>query len=319
MATGYTGVCAELGLGVESTWGTAVTPTNWYRLLPGASLRRVRPRSRRNVFQKSGTIPVVTGHFTERDGVEGGWGTELLYPTAGLLLEAILGANATTGVGPYVHSNTLAATVLPLTHELHRSDNSSETFEGVYLNDWTLSIEAGGGPMVLSIGSVVGQTTDGTRPTPPNTATHTTQDEPILPQHASDFSWNGDTYCIRSLSISNGNNLAERPCLGSLVTENPTRSGPMEPTMSVNVEVRDASYLAWLSEATGDATITFTGGGNNSLAITAHNATLTDVSDPIADQGIILQSLVFALRGDGTDHGLKLDLQNDESSNRSNG
>jgi hypothetical protein len=105
----------QVGFAVESTWGTAVTPTRFLSWRSGGGLQIVPQPVRSNAMRtgrrsrsadlSTRRLPDITGTFSFDVETKG----------AGLLLRAIFGTVATTGPtsGKYTHTFTLGSTELP--------------------------------------------------------------------------------------------------------------------------------------------------------------------------------------------------------------
>lgn len=322
MANLYLGRGAAIGLGEEVTWGTAVSVTNWFQLLPGASLRRDIEKIERNAMEVSGTVNVPRGHFRSTDNVSGGFSINMNYQNCGMLLKHAIGGVATSGAGPdYTHDFTLAAEPpTGLSMDLVRGTGPSEKFEGCKVNRVTWSREAGG-LLVMSIDDVIGETSAarGAPSTPSYGATAFDMGEFARPSDATTFTWNSVSYTVRGWSITLDNNLTRRPQDGSLVTLEPCRNGPVRVSCQVTLEVQDDIYAEFISDTESDALIKVEKAANKSIQFDLKNAYIDDVSDPIAAPGKILQTVTLMPQGDGTDHGLAVTLKNQQAAAISNG
>jgi hypothetical protein len=302
----YLGRGAAIGLGEESTWGTAVSRDNW-RPLISSNLTRTVERIPRADLHSDAAAATRKGHYDLI--VEAGGTAEMLatYDNIGMLLKHACGALATTGGGPYTHTYTLSA-ALPtgLTLEFIRGTGTSEVFEGCKINQATLACSAGEA-MTLSVDFIA---EDGAARGSAGTPTYAAVEQVVLYHHAGQMSIAGNNYSINSLSLVLNNNLTRRNLLGSDLTKEPVRGDFTEITMSVEVEAADQLYADLRSGAQADATITFTGTGSKSLAITLQNAYLTECTDPVNDAGIVSQSLTLVGESDGTDYGLKIEVGN---------
>ena len=308
MASIYSGRGAALGAGEESTWGTAVSRTNWRPAISSNLLRTIERVPRPNL--QTGAAGVMRrSHFTAADNAGGGVSLELTYENCGMWIKHLMGASATTGSGPYTHTYTLGTLPAGLTIENVRGTGTSEIFEGCRFNSGTLAVSAGG-VMTMDL-DVIAETSSarGTAATP----SYGAGDTPVLHSHAGQFSFGGSSYDLVDMSLAVNNALARRQLLGSAVTKQPKRNDFQSIELSVTVEVEDALYAAFLADTQSDAAITFTS-GSLSAAFTVHNAYLTSASDPVTSAGIVSQSLTFVGESDGTDEGLAIAIVNANSS-----
>ena len=308
MASIYSGRGAAVGIGEESTWGTAVSRVNWRPVISSNLLRTIERIPRPNL--QTGAAGVMRrSHLTASDSAGGTCSIEQTYENTGMWIKHLMGASATTGSGPYTHTYTLGTLPTGLTIENVRGTGTSEVFEGCRIASGSFNISAGG---VLQMDfDVIAETSAarGTAPTP----SYGAGDTVVLHSHAGQFGFNSASYDLVSMSLTVNNALARRQLLGSAVTKQPLRSDFQSVELSVEIEVEDALYQSMLADDQGDATITFSSGAM-SVAFVIQNAYLTAASDPITSAGIISQSLTFVGESDGTDEGLSIAIVNSNSS-----
>ncbi len=315
MASIYHGRGAAIGFGLESTYGTAVSRTNWRPLISSSLTRTIEKVPRPTL--RVGTLGAMRRkHYIQSDGVSGSFSVEGQYTSIGLLIKNLLGASSTTGSDPYTHVYTIGGT-LPtgLTIENVRGTGTSEIFEGCRLNSGTFAVSSGG--VMTCEFDVIGETGAATPRATAGTPSFSATDAPILHNHAGSLSWRSATYDLVDLSLTLSNALAARQHLGSTVTKRPLRSDFQSVEMSVTVEVEDQLYHDFISDVEDDCSITFTS-GSNSFAIELQNAYLSSASDPVSDANIVRQSLTFVGQSDGTNEGLKITVVNGNSSATSN-
>lgn len=143
MAEIYHGRGAVIGLGEESTWGTAVSRTNW-RPLISTDLTRTIEKVPRPSLRVGAAGAMRRAHYVQADNAGGSFEIEATYENVGLLIKHIMGTVATTGSGPYTHTYTFADDVpTGLTIENVRGTGTSEVFEGCRINTATLAVSAG--------------------------------------------------------------------------------------------------------------------------------------------------------------------------------
>jgi len=262
----------------------------------------------------SGVVGTSLSHYQESDNVAGGFSLLMGYQSMGFWLKHILGtAGAPAGGGPdYTTEYTLAAD-LPegLTMELVRGTGTAEVFEGCLINTASFSIEAGG-QGILNIGEVIAETSGGR--VSAGTPSYSTTDTIMDAHQFGDWNWDGDDISIQSMTINVNNNLARRQQLGSNLTKRPNRAGLIEVTADISVEVDDQIYADWLADVTDDAgAIRATSSGSVYADFEFQNFYLTNVTDAVSGPGLILANLTLACQGDGTNHGLKVTLANQQS------
>jgi hypothetical protein len=316
MASIYHGRGAAIGFGAESTYGTAVSRTNW-RPLISSSLTRTIEKVPRPTLRVGSAGAMRRSHYVQSDNAGGSFSVEASYESIGLLLHNLLGASSsTTGSAPYTHTYTIADDVpTGLTIENVRGTGTSEVLEGCRLNSGTFAVSAGG--VMTCEFDVIGETGAATPRGSAGTPNFSTTDAPILHSHAGQLSWNSATYDLIDMSLTVNNALAVRQHLGSSVTAKPLRSDFQSIEMSVTVEVEDQLYADFISDAESNATLSFVNGFRE-FNVELHNAYLSAASDPISDANVVRQSLTFIAQSDGTNEGLKLTVKNDNSSATAN-
>lgn len=316
----YLGKGAYIGVKTESSWGTAAAPDSlFYRALPGVSLRRRRTRVPRNSLHVSGagsSVPVQLSTYTQSDNVQGGFSVLAGYQSLGFWLHHILGASSTSGSGPnYVHTYSLTANSSPegFTCKVGRGSGQSEQFEGCAINQASISI-ASGGQCIVNLSDIIGETA-GARTTL-GSASFSTDDVIIDHHQFGSFSWDGDNYStLESMTINVNNNWAQRQRVGSLTSKVYTRGGPIEVTVDAVFEVDDQFYADWLAEVEDDVGgITATYDGNTYCTFNLQNFYIDDVQDSISGPGMVMANVRMVCQGDGSDHGLEVELGNQQSS-----
>lgn len=311
----YTGRGVSIGLGEESTWGTAVSRTNWLALQSGDLAVSV---AKENLPHSgyAGDLGAFRRHFIKE--VRAGGKVE--FPCAFsdstlLVLKHAMGGVATTGSGPYTHTFTLAALPTGLTIEFLRGDNDagsarSEVFEGCKINTFNLSVAAG--EVAKASAQIVAQTAAarGSAGTP----TYNTSAEPILHSYAGTITWNGVAYSMLSMDLSIENTLLSRQFLGSNLIQNPVRGDHRKIMIKFVIEYENDNYYnGKIADTVGDFTLSITGTGNNAITITGHNAYVADAPDAPSGPGITQQSITLICQADATDRGLQIAITNDNA------
>ena len=97
MASIYSGRGTALGIGEESTWGTAVSRVNWRPAISSNLLRTIERVPRPNL--QTGAAGVMRrSHFTAADNAGGTCSIELTYENCGMWVKHLMGSAATTEV-----------------------------------------------------------------------------------------------------------------------------------------------------------------------------------------------------------------------------
>ncbi len=309
----YLGNGTAIGIGEESTWGTAVSRTHWFRAI-SESMKRTVTKSPRPVLSEASASRNRRSHYIASDMAGGSFEILMGYEGAGLLLKHILGGSpATTGSSsPYTHTYKLAAAPQTgLTIEVKRGNGTSEVFEGCKISKATFKIEAGGLMRVTC--DVIAQTSGGR--TSAGSPTFTTNELDVIHHQAGSLSWNSNSYTPKAIEVTIDNKMATRQLLGSKLTAEPKPSDFLDVMIKVDLEWENDNLNGSLTaDDAADLSITFTGEGSRTIAFTAHNAFLEDVSDPVSSVGVIAQSGTFRAQSDGTDEGLAIVIANTQSS-----
>lgn len=306
-----------IGIGEESTYGTAVSRTAWFRGV-SCSLERKSIKTRLPRLVASSSSANRAKHFIEREEVAGDIELELCYEGMGLILKhATGGTPATTGPsgGLYTHVFKLGAT-LPtgLTIEVIRgtgnSSNAAEVFEGCKIAKAVFRISAGGILMVRL--SIIGETA--TARTTAGSPSYTTNDLPVVHHQGAQFGWNSYNRSLTSFELTIDNKLVTRQFIGSLVTKEPQRSDFTDVRTSIGSEWETEDYYVGMTADTeADTSIVFSGAGSRSLTFALHNAYIDTVSSPISGPGIIMENATLIGQTDGTDEGLAITVINTQS------
>ena len=313
----FLGRGAALGFGVEVDWSTPVARTNWMRVVSAGIDRTVDKVPRPHLGTLGATSANRRSHFLASDMVAGDFEIVASYDDSTLLLlEYGLGAVATTGAGPFVHTFTLADTLpIGLTVEQIFGTGGAEVYAGCMVTN--LGISCAVGEVMRLTGSVIGHTSAGR--VAAGTPTYSPLGASVIHHQAGVFTFNGNTYNLKSMDLTVDNKLATRQQLGTLLTSQPNRSDFMEVGVSVTLEYSTESLQAELyADNQGDATITFTGLGNNVAAFTFQDAYITTVSTPVSGTDVIELSVDFICESDGTDEGLSIAITNDNASSQAN-
>ena len=297
------GRSACIGFAAESTWGTAVSRTNW-RPVISSNLLRVPSVIPRTDLHAGG--PTRRSKFIEREVAGGSVSVLATYDNIGLLLKTAMGASSTSGTNPYTHVYTLDNDLPSLTIEnIRGTSTNSEVFEGAKIQSLGLSCSAGT-EMTMDL-DFLAET--GSARASAGTPSFAATEDVIRHHHAGQFTFNSVSYDLSSFSLSMTTGIDRRDLLGSKLTKEPLRTGYAEITLNVTLEQQDALYVALLAGTESDTSITFTS-GVKSFQVEVENAYIETASDPISDAGIIMQDVTIRGLSDGTNHGLKLTMIN---------
>lgn len=306
MANRY-GFGLRLGIGVEVTFGSAVSRNRFFRLASG-SMRSKPNWNRRPLISSGPNAQKMSKGMTIVDG-----DIECLasYEGMGVLYAFALGSSSSSGSGPYTHTYVLSRT-LPSTSMEVVSDNENvcELYTGVMCSKASWSVKAGE-TMKFKLSLMAEDELQEQTATSP---TYTTNDGDVDVEHhqAGSVSWNSGTYSVYSAEITLDNKLARREKLGSVASKSFVRSDFLEVLIKLELDWEGGFNAAWVAGTKSDLSLTFTG-GSNTLTFNVHNAMVIDEGHPINIAGVIKQTVTLRGLSDGTDEGLAIVVVNGQS------
>ena len=315
MAVADTGRGTYIGAGEESTWGTAVSRTNWRPLISHDIKRSQTNVPREDLEIAASGSPLGLGSANVAEEAGGPAEFYLTYEQAPFWFKHAMGGMATTGAGPYVHTATLAALPTGLTLEVNRgSDANSEVMEGCKINQLTIDFQASSrATMALDVMAETGATRGAKGSETIAAGTY------VFPHEASTLAWGGNTFTLKTMTIALNRSLERRDCFGTKFTAEPTQSNVATVTWACEIEYDEQIYLDHQAGTSGDAVITFTGTGNNVMACTLENAKLDEpVGDGVPGPGRIMTAFTLTGYPDATKTGLKIVTTNDNALATSN-
>jgi hypothetical protein len=305
---------AGLGFGLESAaaYGTVVARTNWLRCVNATLRRQIDRRPVPHLGTEAMTSYVRREFYDASDTVTGGFQTIAAYDdsTALLLGHCIDSVPGDAGGPTYTHTFTLTKDqATSLTIEQMIAEAKAILFEGCMINSWRLACSPGE-LMTFTATDVIGETSGAI--TAAGSPTYSTTQEYIKHSHAGSLAWDSLSDKVNSFDLSVNRNLQRRLRLGSLHTVEPRPVGFTDIALRVTREWdEDTVHASYLSGATGDATISFTGTSPHVLAITLHNCYCAEISGPVASgPGIITDTIELRPLADTTDAGLTIVLTN---------
>lgn len=318
MATVMLGRNAAVGIGFESTEGTAVAASRFARL---ASLTLDVASTRTRIDDLSlGSTSFLKARFLEQVEVSGSMEVLCYYENGALgtfLAAAIGGTWSTTGgSAPYTHTLNPGAEPPPITLRTARDTLSSsgalqkgDVIAGARITSATLACQTPG-ILRMTINFLAMSSTPGSAPSPSLPA----HDDPILSHAANRWRWNSVDYTPRSISLEIENAVEGLRGFGSASITGSAVTGIRNARMTVT---RFKSNDNWPDAQTAgtesDGDITFTS-GTDQLRINLYNAQIPE-SVTLAAQsvGLVEESAIFEPRDDGTDPPVQFILVNDDS------
>lgn len=323
MAYPRRGQHAWIGVGEESTYGTEVARSNFLEVAR-CSLRRIHNTKPTSRLGRTGQASNMPREFVVvNDLVEGSIAWPLAYDDSSILmLKHLLGANTTTGSGPYVHALTLASPS-PIGLSLEYSPgpgpfDAAEQITGINFSRGTITITPG--EEIMCEVECIGRTHAGFEA--PGTPTFSSNGERIF-QHqlTAGYTLGGTTIELMSATITLDRNIDRLMELGTLFTQKPVERGQLSVTIDLTAAwQRSDFHTKHYADTQGDFTATFTS-GSKSLVLTAHNCIVEDVSNPVESAGMIEQRVRLRAYADSSvsgDQGLSLAFTNGNSSHSAN-
>lgn len=315
----YTGMETAVGVGVETTWGTAVARTIWLRVLSCTLQRRQVRVPRGGLSSKGAASHMRRKYFLSTDQVEGEIRWEMGYSDGSVLLLAhALYGIVDAGAGPYTHTATIGKTAISgggLTIEVIKGNGDAEVFEGCKIDRLSLSMSPGG--IMIATASIIGQTSGGL--VSAGSPTYTGSDFAILHSHSGTLTKGAISADLQSFDLTFTRNLARRQLTGSTLTQEPLPSDYPSVECTVGAEYGGtAAHAAFLAGTEGNATITWTD-SPRIFALTLHNAIIQDLDMPIDSPGVLSQRLRIEPFSDGTSEGMAIVVTNANALYTSNG
>jgi hypothetical protein len=275
MAVPYRSLGSCLGLGLESSAGTAVSRTKWCHLNGSSLTQTPRNRATRGRLAHTSAAFVET-RFVADEQVGGTVTVPGSYSALGMLLRAALGT--VSGAGPFTFA---AASALPsLTIEqLVGTSGNSEVFAGCKVNSMTMN--ATPGSEVTFAFDIIAQSKAAA-----SSAGSPSLTSAVPIEHFEvTVTWGGSSLgTIKSLSSVLSNNLNRRPQLGSLRTAEPS-VGVREVRTTIVVDKDSFTpRSSEVADTTGDLVITCTdtATGAKTLVYTIQDCTVK-VSETIGE------------------------------------
>lgn len=303
----------KVSLGSDDTsWGTAGTPDRGFYTF-STDVTTIMNKEFREALNEGLTGSVVSSVVDNGIDVGGTFEVEPAYEGFGLILyHATWGTTSTTGTNPYTHTYTLAAAppALGLTVEQVNGNSTAEKFAGCRISTLEMMVSARG--RMRARVAVIGKSGGGR--TSATSTSITTNHAPILGWHAGSATWNSLTWRLVDFAMKLDNRFERQPIIGTQYTAEPYIAGPRIVTATLTVIYdADTAYSGYTGGTQSDFAVTFTSGAN-SVAVTLHNAVITEFGAPVNKHGRIMQTITLRGMSDGTDNGLAIVVVNTQSS-----
>lgn len=307
----YSGFGSFVGFGAESTWGTAVSRTKFFRLLSSSLRRNVSKVKRETLYE--GTGLVSRRSFVAQDDVGGSVSFEGTYEDMGLILHHAMWSSSTTGPSgsDYTHTYILGATAPAggLTIEIAQGTGSAIVYEGCRIAKIKMSVEAGG-RCVVEI-EIIGQTSGA--PTSAGTPTFGTSEVEMEHHQFSQITWNSTAYDLRTFSLELDNKLDRRQVLGTKLTADPKPSALRDVSMMVSSDYESDNWQSGLTAHTQASAVISATASARSITFTMHNAYIETDEIGVNTHGVLPESIKLVGQSDATNRGLAVVVVNTQS------
>jgi hypothetical protein len=306
------GLAAQIGIGVESTVGTAATPTRFYEF-NDESIAMTIERIESEGLRTGNRVLRSDRYASGQKAIEGSFSMDMTADNTAILFKHALGAVATAG--SYVHTCTMSDPFgLGLTIEVGRPGNDGTvrafTYAGCKINTLDLSVSVG--ELLSAEFGVIGTTAEtiGTV-----TAASYASSLELLHFAGAAITVAGTAYPCKDFSLSVNNGLTgDRFVLGSQVAQQPIASSLAEVTGSLTAEFVDATAYNRVLNATHAAVVaTFTDSTGDSITVTVPVARFDGDTPSVGGPDILDQTLNFKGLFNGTDSPVTIAVANGDS------
>jgi hypothetical protein len=306
------GLAAQIGIGVESTVGTAATPTRFYEFNDESiaqTIERIESEGLRTGNRVLRSDRFVSG----QKAIEGSFSMDMTAGNTAILFKHALGAVATAG--SFVHTCTMSDPFgLGLTLEVGRPGNDGTvrafTYAGCKINTLDLSVSVG--ELLSAEFGIIGTTAETIGSV--TSASYGTGLE-LLHFAGAAITVAGTAYPCKDFSLSVNNGLTgDRYVLGSQIAQQPIASSMAEVTGSLVAEFVDATAYNRVVNATTAAIVaTFTDSASKSITVTVPVARFDGDTPTVGGPDILDQTLNFKGLFNGTDSPVTIAVANGDS------
>ena len=306
------GLAAQIGIGVESTVGTAATPTRFYEF-NDESIAMTIERIESEGLRTGNRVLRSDRYASGQKAIEGSFSMDMTADNTAILFKHALGAVATAG--SYVHTCTMSDPFgLGLTIEVGRPGNDGTvrafTYAGCKINTLDLSVSVG--ELLSAEFGVIGTTAESIGTV---TAASYASSLELLHFAGAAITVAGTAYPCKDFSLSVNNGLTgDRFVLGSQVAQQPIASSLAEVTGSLTAEFVDATAYNRVLNATHAAVVaTFTDSTGDSITVTVPVARFDGDTPSVGGPDILDQTLNFKGLFNGTDSPVTIAVANGDS------
>ena len=297
-----TGLDAQLGIITETNFGFGITPTTFFPLKSETLGEQI------DQLVSEAIIPGRMTRDTEQvkrgmRHVAGSIEMDLYQEQTALWMYHILGANASSGAGPFTHLATPAqGTGLGFTLQKGVPDVAGT------VQPWQIvGCKVASAPITATVGEPVGLKVDviGTVTADTNTslATAAFADNAAVPMSWADASAtvDGNAVAAQAWELNINGQFPERPLLGRDISAEPLRSDRIEASGKVTTEFEDMVETNLYHAGTALDVVLAVNDGTQSMTATVKTV-LSGSTPMVAGPGIVAHDLTWSNAfGDGTD------------------
>lgn len=295
-----------IGIGKETTFGTEVAATEFIEF-NSESIKRNGGQTNKPTLRTASPLRAVPNKVS----IDGSFTFPMSFGSNGLLLKYAMGANNTTGAGPYTHALSLAtALTTPLTIAVKRGDVSGNeyAYNGCFIPKMTWSIQPEG-QLECTVDVLGREEVIRANSTPTYTTTE------YIHWDMFSFTLAGNPINVQSFELSLENPLqGDTHYLGSLYRQLPTRGGARKVSGSIEFEFESTTHYNYVVDRTENAIVAAFQGTSHSLEFSLPNVFWTGDTPNISEVGPIKQKLNFEARATSDGNELAIELVNATSS-----
>jgi hypothetical protein len=306
------GLAAQIGIGVETTVGTAATPTRFYEF-NDESIAMTIERIESEGLRTGNRVLRSDRYASGQKAIEGSFSMDMTADNTAILFKHALGAVSTAG--SFIHTCTMSDPFgLGLTIEVGRPGNDGTvrafTYAGCKINTLDLSVSVG--ELLNAEFGVIGTTAESIGTV---TAASYGSSLELLHFAGAAITVAGTSYPCKDFSLSVNNGLtADRFVLGSQVAQQPIASSLAEVTGSLTAEFVDATAYNRVVNATHAAVVaTFTDSTADTITVTVPVARFDGDTPSVGGPDILDQTLNFKGLFNGTDSPVTIAVKNGDS------
>lgn len=321
-----------IGLGVESTRGTAVSRTNWLEV-QSAEFTETATYEKFPIQGASWGGSRQVSYITRKQ-VTGSIVLPLQYTGSGLLLQQLLGAVATTGAGaPYTHTYSLGT--LPVDYltieKIIGTSGRRELLTGVVVTGGRIRFRRAQVTMMEL--DISGYKSDGYAAAGTPSFGAAVQTRAALARHLTassgsgipfQFNWNSNHYTAQELTINFDNAVSDVNDMGSFYATDVDQGAERLVTIAAGLRHigsgSEVLYTDHLGETSATLSFAMTGDSSNqTITVTGRNAKITSLpAPPLSGDSRVIIRPTWTLHDGASSGAIDIAVANASSSHSAN-